>query len=257
MSQRRVFELAFIAAATLSIPIPTLQGLEIFSEGFFVPESISVAPEGFGRFGGNFFIPDPGPPPSEPEDGILWTLPSDGGRPQRFASGLDAAAENPISIESGYLGGMFLPEDFGEFGGSYIVTSFGGISAFDPSGRSELLIGPRDLETGEGIFPHGPSDPDSNERTFARLTVPLIAPESFGDLGGRLLISYQAGFNPNREDFWGGVISVTSGGQVEHLVTPSTADTSSSTFHLNVEDSIWLGDGATRFRSCWRQITLE
>ena len=35
-------------------------GLVVFGTGFSLPESISLVPAGFGTFGGDYFIPDPG-----------------------------------------------------------------------------------------------------------------------------------------------------------------------------------------------------
>jgi hypothetical protein len=51
-----------------------------------VPETISLAPSGFGSFGGDYFIPD--------ANGKIWRLPQGGGPPVLFADvhGLAAAA---------------------------------------------------------------------------------------------------------------------------------------------------------------------
>ncbi len=35
-------------------------GLVVFGTGFSLPESISLVPTGFGTYGGDYFIPDPG-----------------------------------------------------------------------------------------------------------------------------------------------------------------------------------------------------
>ena len=77
---------------------------------------------------------------------------------------------------------MFLPNDFGNHSGMYIVTILAGISAFDPSGDSIPLVTVDQLLTAE--------------RTFARLTTPVLAPDNFGNLSGSLLVSYQTGVNP-------------------------------------------------------------
>src|SRR6185369_13997080 len=86
--------------------------LTIFGTGFSLPENIALAPMDFGAFGGNYFIPDPGI--GQMNLGNIDYLPPTGGTASIFVT-LPGGTERP-------LGGMFLPNDFGAFGGQYLAV---------------------------------------------------------------------------------------------------------------------------------------
>src|SRR5512137_2078454 len=63
--------LVFVSAAASGVSAQP----QLFSGGsYIVPETISLAPPEFGRYGGSYFIPDAGL-------GIVWTVPATGGPP--------------------------------------------------------------------------------------------------------------------------------------------------------------------------------
>ena len=170
-------------------------------------------PSDFGEFGGHLFVPDPGF--ADPDTQIMagnskvWRIPPEGGPPTLFAT----LAEG---LGLGFRGGLFLPPDFGEFGGQYITAGVREITAYDAAGHDTPFV------TALDVF--------IDDRVFQRLTTPIMAPAGFGDWAGMLLVSYQI---ENATDP-GGVLAITPTARVSHLVTPSVADFFDPAFQDNI-----------------------
>src|SRR5580658_5374509 len=89
--------LPLCALAALISAVPGKAQISIFSSGYLTPETISLAPNSFGSYGGEFFITDGGR--ATVSQSKIYTVPSTGGAPTTFASNLPGLA----------LGGLFLP----------------------------------------------------------------------------------------------------------------------------------------------------
>ena len=162
--QAVAFLLLLGAGAALAAPV-------IFSSGFTFPFTISQAPQGFGTYGGSFFIPDTG-------TGEIKVVPP-GGLPP---NGTPTVFQH---VEGLIRGGVFLPPDFGAVGGQFAQLSaianptdpggpgVGRITTFDATGKATILA-------------TGPNDP-------VTLFDPAIAPQGFGPYGGQLFLTSQFG----------------------------------------------------------------
>ena len=131
--------------------------ITIFSGGgYVVPETISLAPGGFGGFGGSYFIPDA-------STNNIWVMPGTGGPPSLFPfTTIPTTGNNSID------GGVFLPS--GWAGGNsvkYLVTAQF-LLAFDSAGNQELF------DPSGGAF-----------------STPILAPAGFPTYGGDLFVSDQ------------------------------------------------------------------
>ena len=205
-------------AVTFSQGAPTY-GLEIFAVGMDTPETISIAPAGFGDFGGHLFVPEPGP--AEPDlevvagNSKIWTIASEGGEASFFAT----LAEG---LGLGFRGGMFLPPDFGEFGGQYVTIGVREFTAWDEHGQDTPFV------TTDTLF--------FDNRVFRQFVTPVIAPDDFGELAGKLLVSYLV------EDIFdpGGVLAIEPNADASHFVTPSVADFFDPRFEDNVFEPFGL-----------------
>jgi hypothetical protein len=157
----------------------------VFSSGLETPESISQAPPGFGSYGGQYFVPDIGAPPTGSNPNVIWVVPANGGSPTAFFT-----IENPTSeiIRTG----MFLPPNFGSVGGQYVVGATTVIATFNSDGIPSLLA-------------------DTSSLGYGVLSAVGIAPKHFGSLGGQLFFTAQVG--PG-SDGSGGVVDVTPAGGV-------------------------------------------
>ena len=98
------------AAVFLLILIRSAGGVEVFSSGLDVPETISAIPTAFGGLDG-FLVPDPAAQK-------VWQVPSAGGSPSSFADADLTAWDNRPGIER-VLGGLFLPDTWGANAGQY------------------------------------------------------------------------------------------------------------------------------------------
>lgn len=147
--------------------------------GMLTPESISIAPSGFGEYEGDYFIPDAGRVTIE-DSGSVWRVSPDGSTSQ-FAAGMgDGLPNHP-------LGGLFLPSGWGGVSGQLLVAGYtestysgdgkqySRLTAFDSSGASTQLLS----------YLH--------EGGASTLTSPIIAPDDFGDHGGDLIVTDQQG----------------------------------------------------------------
>jgi hypothetical protein len=221
--------LALLAACVFEAPA---LGLEIFAVGMDTPETISVAPDGFGDFGGQLFVPDPGPAgPEGPVagDSKVWTIDPQGG-PVSFFSAL------PEGLGLGFRGGMFLPPDFGPFGGQYITVGVREITAWDERGQDTPYV------TTDTIF--------FDDRVFRRLVTPVIAPNGFGQQAGKLFVSYLV------EDISdnGGVLAIEPNADVSHFATPSVSDFFDPQFPDNVFEPFGLAFAPSNFGNFGGQL---
>lgn len=134
--------------------------LTIFGTGFSLPESISLAPTDFGTFGGDYFIPDPGINFSGLNN--IDYLPPTGGPATVFAT--LPSTTNP-------LGGVFLPSNFGSFGGQYLAVGYDVNGAFAVAVSANTTVTPVTNLGGSGFV------------------TPVLAPLGFGSVGGEVLVT--------------------------------------------------------------------
>ncbi len=139
--------------------------IAIFGTGFSLPESISLAPTDFGAFGGDYFIPDPGI--NFIGLGHIDYLPPTGGMATVFVT-LPGGAENPV-------GGLFLPNNFGSFGGQYLAVGS------DANGSFAMAVAANGTVTPVTSLP-------GNE-----FVTPVLAPLGFGAVGGDVLVTSSDG----------------------------------------------------------------
>src|SRR4051794_34747371 len=104
----------FLALLTAALGLPARADIVVFSEGEVTPETISRAPAGFGTYGGTYFVPDIGTPPTGSDPSTIWSVPAGGGDPSVFAQFSGTAAD-------AFRGGLFLPSGFGTFAGDFLV----------------------------------------------------------------------------------------------------------------------------------------
>ncbi len=146
-------------AGLLFTALPTFalgDTVTVFSSGFTTPETITPVPAGFGTVGGDLIIPDQGA-------NALYVVPTTGGTPSLFASGVSGN------------GGIFLPSSFGSLGGDYLVTaplSGPGVIAVNSSG-------------GQTVVPISSSYGVTGDA--------VVAPAGFGSVAGDVLIAGEDG----------------------------------------------------------------
>src|SRR5664279_5614464 len=140
-------------------------GLVVFGTGLSLPESISLVPAGFGTYGGDFFIPDPGI--NNVGLGNIDYLPPTGGAATVFVT-IPGTAVRP-------LGGIFLPSNFGSWGGQYFAV--GG------SANGAIAV---------AIASDGTVTPVANIPN-TQLVTPVIAPANFGSFAGQVLATNNDG----------------------------------------------------------------
>ena len=139
--------------------------LTIFGTGFSLPENITVAPTGFGTFGGDYFIPDPGI--NFLGLGNIDYLPPIGGTATVFVA-IPGGLTDP-------LGGLFLPNSFGSFAGQYLAVGS------DANGSSAVAVAANGTATPVTNFP-------GNE-----FVTPVLAPPGFGSVAGEVLVTRSDG----------------------------------------------------------------
>lgn len=174
MSRMARFSFAFLAIVVISAAItaPASAEIHVFSTGQYgTPETISLAPAGFGAFGESYyFIPDA-------RLSQIWFVPITGGPPTAF---LAAPAGPPLG------GGLFLPPGWGGNSGKFLVT---GIAT-----DGHVLL--YDSATSMAVF-------DPLEGAF---TTPLISPAAFVPYGGHLFVTDQVGFIWRADPAGGGLV---------------------------------------------------
>lgn len=180
-----------LAALALLVSSGATPAVTIFSEGMTTPESISEVPANFGNLGGDYLVPDAAdglPTSTDPtiSHGRIWRVPAAGGAPSVFTDIQDART----------LGGLFLPDSWGDNAGKYLVTGFGPPTVDEP----KIFI----------------AEPDGSVSTFATfpanglyLSTPAIAPATFGALGGNVVVTAQ----------YSGIFTVAPNGTIGTLVS--------------------------------------
>ena len=205
MKIRSVLWLVAIIFVLSSVKIANAD-LTIFGSGIYHPENITPVPQGFGSFGGGYFVNDPG------LNGIglgnIDYLPATGGSATVFVT-LPNSPSNPID-------GLFLPTSYGSFGGQYLAVGYDANGAFAsavaangtvtpvvsvPGGEfSGAVLAPAAFGSVAGkvlaTFSGGPImviDQNGNTSTFATVAGDAFgaafAPQGFGSVGGDLLVS--------------------------------------------------------------------
>jgi hypothetical protein len=138
----------------------TQAGIVVFSQGMSLPETITPAPTGFGSYGGQYFIADPGI--NGPGTSTIWVVPQTGGSPTSFQT-----------VNDVIRAGLFLPTSFG--GGQ-----LGAVYALDGSGQivAALKVG-TELQA---FDPRGLYFPNSNTLLINDGSDPILsaAPSDFG-----------------------------------------------------------------------------
>src|SRR5215472_17954080 len=140
-------------------------GLVIFGTGFSLPESISLAPAGFGSYGGSYFIPDPGV--NGLALGNIDYLPPTGGTATVFVT-IPGQTIRP-------LGGLFLPSNFGSWGGQFLAVGQSAATSFATAIASDGTITPVASIAG------------------GQFVSPVLAPAGFGLVAGQVLMTNNDG----------------------------------------------------------------
>lgn len=178
--------------------------ITIFSSGMDFPETITPVPQGFGAYGGQYFILDATRDFNVAQTKI-WAVPAGGGAPTAFAA--------PLPIIP--IGGVFLPSSgWGANSGNFLVSGEDGIYVFDSLGQGtrltsvpgqtylvpvlppdsfnrvgQLMVAGALDGMGVGIF-------DVTAMGVVTMFAPIpdgvfgvaVAPAGFGDLGGTLVV---------------------------------------------------------------------
>lgn len=169
----------------LSHMVATAQAdIQIISSGQYVPETISLVPQGFGSYSGQYFIPDPDL--IDPGVSRIWAMPANGGPTPVFADSQSLG----LGYNPDWRGGMFLPSGYGPFGGQFMVTENTGLRVFDSQGVSQVWVD----SVGNPLPGRVPTD----------WTTAAIAPNTFTGRGGKLIATAQTVLNAAQTDFVGG-----------------------------------------------------
>lgn len=137
--------------------------MTIFSSGsYVVPETISLAPAGFGSFAGDYFIPD-----ARTND--IWVVQGNGGPPAATFLQVPISTASNNSID----GGLFLPSGWGGSNSVKFLVTAQTLLAFGSDGNQVSISTPFDAVSG----------------AFA---TPIIAPAGFASFGGDLFVSDQS-----------------------------------------------------------------
>ncbi|HQR45141.1 MAG TPA: hypothetical protein PLB02_02655 [Thermoanaerobaculia bacterium] len=170
--------LAAILGITLGLTVPAAAQIQVFSASsgpgqYVTPETISVAPAGFGSHGGSYFIPDA-------STGNVWVVPAAGGAPVAFLN-------YPVPpVGSSIVGGLFLPAGWGDLSGRFVVASE------TDAGQPEALL----AFDGAGAQVNGSGRLGIPFHLFQPgyyFVTPLLAPPGFGNWDGHLFVSDEYG----------------------------------------------------------------
>lgn len=162
---------ALMSLALWTSLVPVAQAIENVSEGYLTPQTISLAPNGFGAFGGYYFIPDFARASSDTSLRKIWAMPPGGGPPTLFAT----------NHSSALLGGIFLPDTgWGINSGRFLTT-----------GRSTNQLLPTAPFLQGQVYTYDSSGAVYRfaEIAGASLSQPRIAPSGFGSFSGKLIMA--------------------------------------------------------------------
>ncbi len=213
-SAARVRGFVPLLAIALGLSFPATAQIQVFSTGGYVtPETISLAPSGFGAYGGSYFIPDA-------STGNIWILPATGGPPAAFLT-----PPTGVSV----IGGIFLPSGWGPDSGKFVVAAAtsaeqtAALLRFDSDGNrnpvaagdgifSTPMISPANfgiwvatssspmstMASGGSLPPDDSLKPFYLDRSFATGPFGLeFAPSGWGAFGNRMLVSDSYTSNPD------------------------------------------------------------
>lgn len=203
MFTRNALLACFTAASVFLTLRPAAAQVELFSSGYLTPETISLAPADFGAFGGQYFVPDFGR--GNVANSAIYAVPTSGGTPTKFASAPSGVFE----------GGLFLPSTgWGSASGKYLTVGLGDQGAYTWAADgtptffagvtggsfSSAVLAPNTFGAASGkliVTDQGSHvftiAPDATITTLVDLNfIPfgdVFAPEGFGGVGGKLLVS--------------------------------------------------------------------
>jgi hypothetical protein len=134
----------------------------LFSSGLTTPETISLAPSGFGSFAGTYLVPD-----FASDVATIWSIPVSGGTPSVFAPFNSVDPNQSFA----FTGGVFLPASWGANAGKYFAAG--------DDGNGQAIANIYNSDGSFTAFVRLPSGEFSN---------PAIAPAAFGAFGGDVIV---------------------------------------------------------------------
>jgi hypothetical protein len=138
----------------------------VFSSGYVLPESISLAPASVGLPPGTLVVADGGNLAAYPNvNSTIFAVPPGGGPPIAIGGSFNSG--------SGTFGGTFAPASFGSLGGDYLAFGYTGANA-----------GAYSLSSPGGTLSAFYTDPNLNSYSF---DAPVVAPSGLGSLSGDIL----------------------------------------------------------------------
>src|ERR1019366_4774086 len=164
MKMRRALWLVAILFVLSSVRIAGAS-LTIFGEGMQHPENITPVPLGFGTFGGGYFVGDPGL--NDIGRANIDYLPATGAKATVFVT-LPGGPSSP-------LGGLFLPNNYGAFGGQYLAVGY------DANNSFAVAVAANGTVTPVASLPGG------------EFEAAVLAPAGFGSVGGQVLVTEAGG----------------------------------------------------------------
>ena len=153
-----------LSVLTLAV-CPMLHGGQIFSSGFVLPETISLAPASFGLPAGSLVVADAGNLALSNPQSAIYAIPGGGGTPVAIGGAFNSGG--------GTFGGMFAPSTFGSLSGDYLAFGYNGTGA-----------GIYALDSATGTLTPIYTDPTV---TYS-LNTPVLAPSGFGAASGDILV---------------------------------------------------------------------
>lgn len=162
--RKAAIQFSFILAASLAAHADSVS---TFSSGFVLPETISVAPAGYGSYAGQLVVEDVGNTSGDLNGpGAIYAVSTAGGSPTLIASGIQA-----------YLvGGTFAPANYGAISGDYIAA---GTNSSASAAAVAYAI------TSSGQVTLFSSNTTNGAAEYGQ---PIIAPAGFGAAAGNLLV---------------------------------------------------------------------
>ena len=161
MKTCRSFWLVALVLSVLGFAGVGQASLVVFGTGLSLPESISLVPAGFGTYSGDYFIPDPGI--NNVGLGNIDYLPPTGGAASIFVT-IPGQIVRP-------LGGMFLPSNFGSWGGQFLAVGGSANGSFAVAIASDGTVTP------------------VTSTPVSQFVSPVLAPAGFGSVAGQVLVT--------------------------------------------------------------------
>jgi hypothetical protein len=150
-----------------------------------LPESITAVPAGFGSFGGQYFVADPGI--NSTGTTTIWSVPQAGGNPTSIQTLNDAF---------GVTSGIFLPASYGQYAGNYFMTGNVNLYAMNSSLNISTVA-------------------DVTSSGYYAIATAVVAPTGFGAGGGNIFFTALIGPGPGQN---GGILELSPTGQISVFV---------------------------------------